>query len=47
MSEMIEQKQEAHKNGNRKLYHKMKRLISTEMKKSKKSYSLKNSATSS
>ena len=41
ISEMIEQKQEAHKNGNRKLYHKMKRLISTEMKKSKKSYSLK------
>ena len=39
--EMIEAKQTAHQNGNRKLYHKLKNKITKEMKKSKMKYSNK------
>ena len=41
IANLIDQKQDAHETGNKKLYHKLKRLITREMKKSKKDYSLK------
>ena len=39
IDDLIDQKQDAHQKGNKKLYHKLKKLVSKEIKKSKEEYS--------